>query len=208
MSSHSHRIAALYERHAHHYDMDRNRNLRVESGWLNRFVSLLQADQSVLDIGCGHGEPIGRYLVEAGFSVTGIDTSPTLISLCRERFPRHEWLVADMRTLDLGKSYQGLLAWDSFFHLSPEDQRRMFPVFRKHAAPGAALLFTSGTSHGERIGSYRGEPLYHGSLSPAEYSELLALNGFHVRAHIVEDPDCGFHTVWLAQRADRSAEID
>jgi hypothetical protein len=40
----------------------------------------------------------------------------------------------------------------------------MFPLFRKHSALNAALLFTSGPVGGEAIGEYRGEPLYHGSL--------------------------------------------
>jgi hypothetical protein len=66
--------------------------------------------------------------------------------MCKERFPDRDWQVADMRTLSLGRAFEGLLAWDSFFHLCPEDQRRMFPVFRKHAAPRAALMFTSGPS--------------------------------------------------------------
>ena len=39
-----------------------------------------------------------------------------------------------MRTLSLNRCFSGILAWDSFFHLCPEDQRRMFPIFRKHAA--------------------------------------------------------------------------
>jgi hypothetical protein len=34
-------------------------------------------------------------------------------------------------------------------------------VFRRHAAPKAALMFTSGPAAGEAIGAYRGEPLYH-----------------------------------------------
>ncbi len=147
-----------------------------------------------------HGEPIARYLIEKGFDVTGIDASQTLISLCRNRFCDREWLVADMRTLRLGKTFHGLIAWDSLFHLSFEDQRRMFPIFKKHAAPGAALLFTSGSSHGERPGSYHGETLYHASLSCTEYSQLLKSNGFSILAHTVEDPNCGFHTVWLAQQ--------
>ena len=75
----------------------------------------------------------------------------------------------------------------------------MFPVSRRLAAPGTALMFTSGTSHGEAIGSYRGEPLYHASLAPQEYQTLLESNGFRVEAHTVEDPDCGGHTIWLAQ---------
>ena len=104
-----------------------------------------------------------------------------------------------MRTLALDQPFDGLIAWDSFFHLSHAHQRRMFPIFRRHAAPGAALLFTSGPAHGEAIGSYRGEPLYHASLSEAEYRALLAANGFAVVRQVAEDADCGGHTVWLAQ---------
>ena len=75
----------------------------------------------------------------------------------------------------------------------------MFPIFKRHALPRAALMFTSGTSHGEAIGSYRGEPLSHASLAPEVYRALLKTNGFRVVAHVAEDPECGGHTVWLAQ---------
>jgi hypothetical protein len=60
-------------------------------------------------------------------------------------------------------------------------------------------LFTSGPAHGEAIGSYRGEPLYHGSLDEAEYRMLLDDHGFDVVTHVAEDPGCGGHTVWLAR---------
>jgi hypothetical protein len=123
-----------------------------------------------------------------------------MISICADRFPEQEWRVADMRALDLGRTFHGILAWDSFFHLSQQDQRRMFPIFARHTASGAALMFTSGPSAGEQLGSYRGEPLYHASLDGNEYRGLLHDNGFHVVTHVVEDPTCGRHTVWLAQR--------
>jgi hypothetical protein len=38
-------------------------------------------------------------------------------------------------------------------------------------------------------------PLYHASLDPAEYRSLLDRNGFDVVSHVVEDPDCGGHTI-------------
>jgi hypothetical protein len=99
----------------------------------------------------------------------------------------------------LDRTFNGLLAWDSFFHLHQEDQRRMFRVFRRHAAPRAALMFTSGPSRGEAFGTYGGEPLYHASLDASEYHALLDANGFQVVMHVAEDPDCGRHTIWLAQ---------
>jgi hypothetical protein len=33
----------------------------------------------------------------------------------------------------------------------------------------------------------------------AEYNSLLNENGFEVVAHVVEDPSCGLHTIWLSQ---------
>lgn len=198
-ASPSEQVIALYERHAHAWDADRGRRLGPEKPWLDRLMSLLPRGVPILDIGCGSAEPIAKYLIDRGFDVSGIDASPTMVSICRARFPAREWAVADMRTLALGRTYRGLVAWDSFFHLSHGDQRRMFPVFRAHAAPGAALLFTSGPSHGEAIGAYRGEPLYHASLSGSEYRSLLLSNGFDVVAHTTEGLDLGGHTVWLAR---------
>jgi trans-aconitate methyltransferase len=199
MSLEADRIASLYERHANAYDKLRGRDL-CEKSWLDRFAALLPPHGAIVDIGCGMGEPIARYLIEAGHPVTGIDSSPALIETCRARFPEQSWRVADMRGLSLGRRFDGLIAWDSFFHLCPDDQRGMFGVFAAHAAPGAALMFTSGPADGIAMGTFEGEPLYHASLDAAEYRALLGNNGFDVVAHAVEDPSCGGHTVWLARR--------
>jgi hypothetical protein len=91
-----------------------------------------------------------------------------MIERCVARFPSAEFHVADMRTLALQRLFNGLIAWNSFFHLTVEDQRDMFPIFAAHAAKRAALLFTSGPEHGEAIGTFEGEPLYHASLAPTE----------------------------------------
>lgn len=191
-------ILDLYQRRAHDWDRERGRGL-FERPWLDRFATLLPPGGSVIDIGCGAGEPIARHFIEQGFAVTGIDGAPAMIALCRTRFPGGDFLAADMRSLALGRRFDGILAWDSFFHLRPDDQRAMFAVFARHAAPGAALMFTSGPSRGEVIGTFHGEPLYHASLAPEEYRALLAANGFSVVAHVAEDSACGGHTVWLAR---------
>ena len=151
-------IIDLYERHAAAFDADRSRAL-FERGWLERFRAAMAPAVSVLDLGCGMGEPIARYLIENEHPLTGVDSSRAMIAMCEARFPNATWIVADMRRLDLGATFGGILAWDSFFHLTAEDQRAMFAVFRAHAAPGTALMFTSGPARGEAIGSYRDEPL-------------------------------------------------
>jgi cyclopropane fatty-acyl-phospholipid synthase-like methyltransferase len=198
------RIPQIYEAVAAAYDRARNREL-MERAYLERVVGGLAPRSDVLDLGCGAGEPIARFFADAGHRVTGVDVSSAMVALCRARFPEHTWIQQDMRALNLKKCFAAIVAWDSFFHLPPDDQRAMFPVFARHAAPGAALLFTSGTEEGASQGSLFGHALYHASLATAEYARLLSEHGFAVSLHRVSDPDCGEHTVWLAHRDVRTA---
>src|SRR5262245_25907603 len=115
------------------------------------------------------------------------------------RIPRSK-IVSDMRTLALGRRFQAVLAWDSYFFLKHDDRRQMFDVSADHADAFAVLMFNTGPAYGEAIGNYQGEPLYHTSLDPVEYEALLDRHGFSVIAHAVEDPQAGGRTVWLAQR--------
>jgi SAM-dependent methyltransferase len=198
MSS-SERIVGLYEDNAAAWDAQRGRDL-FERHWLDRFCTLLPPGGGVLDLGCGMGEPIAAYLAAHGFAVTGVDSSPSLVALARRRHPAQKWLVCDMRALELRSAFHDLVAWHSFFHLSPSDQRPMFERFAAHLVPGGVLMFTSGWSEGEAIGEWQGEPHYHGSLDTTEYRALLEANGFAVLDHVVSDPDCGHATIWLARR--------
>ena len=72
-------IRQLYERYARAFDKDRFRGL-FEKEWLDWFRALIPPGGSVLDLGCGMGEPIARYLIEAGYALTGVDSSPSMIA--------------------------------------------------------------------------------------------------------------------------------
>jgi SAM-dependent methyltransferase len=198
------RIVEHYERHALAWDADRRAAAWIDRPWIDRFVDLLAPGAAVLDLGCGGGAPVAAHMVARGLRVTGVDSSSTLISLCRSRLPGEEWIVADMRTLALHRRFAGILAWDSFFHLHHDDQRAMFAVFADHAAAGGILMFNAGFSHGEAVGEYRGDPLYHASLDPCEYAGLLAGFGFELIEHSVGDPAKGGRIAWLARAAHQT----
>ena len=196
-------VISIYQEHAAAFERLRGTAL-IERAWLAEFLAQLPvASPQVLDIGCGYGVPIARHLIENGCRITGVDTSLPLLARAKAAFPAHQWIAADMRRLPLDGPFHGLIAWHSFFHLRPEDQRPMFNEFRRLAAPGAVLMFTSGTGLGEAIGEFEGKPLYHGSLDGREYRELLEANGFEVLRHVREDPGCGGATVWVAKRGGR-----
>jgi SAM-dependent methyltransferase len=193
------RIIGHYERHALSWDADRRAAGWNDKPYIERFLGFLPRGATVLDLGCGGGSPVARHMVAEGFRVAGVDSSPTLVGLCRTRMPDQEWIVADMRSLALGRRFGGILAWDSFFHLSYQDQRAMFGIFGAHAAPAAILMFNAGFGHCEAIGTYRGDPLYHASLDASEYEALLADFGFQLIEHSIDDPAKGGRIFWLAR---------
>ena len=192
-------LQAVYERQAGAWDAGRARNL-FEKGWLDRLLARTMTGDTVLDIGCGSGEPIARHIVERGRHVCGIDFAGPMLALAQARMPRERWLLRDMRELDLGETFAGVVAWDSFFHLSREEQRRVLPRLARHVAPGGGLLVTVGPADGEVLGTVGGEAVYHASLSPGEYARLLRGVGLQVDAFVPEDPACAGHTVLFAVR--------
>lgn len=191
-------IVSIYQRHADAFALLRSRSL-FEKRWLDAFLAAMTRPGRVLDLGCGNGQPIAGYFIQQGFALTGVDGAEAMISRARTQFPAQRWLQHDMRTLALGETFDGLIAWDSFFHLSQDDQRQMFSVFARHSHPGSVLMFTSGPADGIAMGEFEGEPLFHASLAPEEYRARLTEIGFTVLEMKAEDPDCGGHTIWLAK---------
>lgn len=192
-------IRTVYEAVAHQFDRDRSKAL-MEKPYLDQVLQRLGGGREILDLGCGSAEPIAKFFIDAGCRCTGVDAAGAMIALCRKRYPDQAWRVGDMRGLNLGRRFDAIIAWDSFFHLTADEQRAMFPVFAQHSAPGALLLFTAGPAAGVAMGEIYGHPLYHASLDSNEYAALLEAHGFKVLLHRVEDPACGKHTVWLAQQ--------
>lgn len=206
------RIIGLYDDQAPGWVADRGSVLGFgergldEQAALDAFASQLPVGGSVLDVGCGSGWPWGAALLDRGFQVTGVDSSPRLIAHAATTLAAGEWRVGDLRTLDLGRTFDGLLVWYSLFHLTPEDQRSAFARILDHGSKEAVLLMTAGGHEaGVSIGSWRGEPLYHASLGAEAYRAILTAAGFQVigPAEPERITDRGYG---LARRAIVSAE--
>lgn len=193
------RTLDIYTRNGAAFDMQRPKRLH-ERSWLERLEAQLPDGGSLLDVGCGAAEPIAAYYIEKGYDVTGVDFSPSMIALAQSRFPDNTWLQADMRALDLSVAFNGIIAWNSFFHLNQGDQRQTLRRFERHLLPEGALMVTVGPHEGEVLGHVNGEEVYHSSLAPGEYRSILDSLGMDILEFVFEDESCDQQTVLLAKK--------
>jgi 2-polyprenyl-3-methyl-5-hydroxy-6-metoxy-1,4-benzoquinol methylase len=193
------RIAEHYERHAHAFDSARGKRF-VERHWLQRFLLPLRRGGTILDLGCGGGEPVSRFLIDSGFALTGVDSSEKMIALSRTRFARHIWLHADMRAVMLDSGFDGVLAWDSLYHLRPADQRGMIARAAAWLKPNGRLLFNTVPAQGEAIEAYHDADLYHESLEPADYRDVFGKVGLAEIAFTPNDVATGGRSIWLLRK--------
>lgn len=177
---------------------NRSQNL-MEEKYLELICSLIPKQGNILDLGCGSGKPIFEYFKNRGYQVVGVDASEKILSIARENFPEDEFFLMDMRQLKLEQKFNAIIAWHSFFHLEGKDQEKMFKIFQEQLKPNGVLMFTSGNELAEAWSENYGQDLYHASLSPEQYQELLAAHQFKLIQHSIEDPECGGATVWIAQ---------
>ncbi len=78
--------ATEYEKNAHEYLCDRDESLvgyKVVRQWANS----LPAGSEVIEIACGGGYPVTKELSEAGLNLWAIDSSKTLLTEFKKRFP-------------------------------------------------------------------------------------------------------------------------
>lgn len=85
-------VCASYEKIVVWYDNARTKTL-MEKEYLDLCLKHLKPGTSMLDLGCGTGEPIAKFFIEQGMKITGIDGSSKMIALCKERFPEQQWQV-------------------------------------------------------------------------------------------------------------------
>ncbi|WP_425098813.1 class I SAM-dependent DNA methyltransferase [Tropicibacter sp. S64] len=190
---------ATYEREAAAFDAQRPKGL-FEAGWLGRMLADVPPGGAVLDLGCGAGEPIGAFLHASGHALTGVDFARPMLDLFACRFPEATAIHADMRHLDLGRRFAAIVAWDSFFHLTQDEQRAALPRIAAHLDAGGRLLVTVGPEAGEVLGHVNGAPVYHASLAQAEYEAILSQAGCETEAFVPNDAESHGHTLLLARR--------
>lgn len=165
------------------------------------FVKRLKPGDSVLDIGCGTGIPNAKYISKKGLMVTGIDISTKLINKAKKNTSKVKFIQADIAEFQTNEGFDGIIAWDSLFHLRLNEHE---PVFRKIYSflkfNGFFLFTHGGGTGGEITGEMFGHQFSYSTLGPKKTKQLLLSLGFAIIRWKIYDQGSGY-MIGLVQKS-------
>ncbi|MFA7384456.1 MAG: class I SAM-dependent methyltransferase [Desulfurivibrionaceae bacterium] len=171
---------------------------------LLRFYAALETQRgALLDLGCGAGEPFGRFFVDHGWQVTGVDFSAKMLAAAARYVPEMKTVCKDMRAVDFAPhSFDAITAVYSLFHVPRADHLAMFEKFHRWLKPHGRVLFVyatkeyTGSEEFDGFKEFLGQDLYYSHKSPANLSQDLGSAGFAIEG--ADYRDIGGETfLWL-----------
>lgn len=114
---------------------------RIAARWTENVLLRHGAGPRVLDAGCGTGRD-AAHLHRLGRQVTGIDLAESMLAHARIHHPGPDYLRADLRTFDLGRTVDAVVCLDSallYCHTN-EELTGFLTACRRHLSPGGLLV--------------------------------------------------------------------
>jgi ubiquinone/menaquinone biosynthesis C-methylase UbiE len=168
-----------YDKIAEEYQIDRPAFDHSEE--LVKFAGLLPKNGKVLDVGCGAGVPVAKFLVEAGFEVVGVDFSEKMLKLARKNVPQATFVRKNMIKMDFAdNSFDGLTAFYSIIHVPREKHSLLFKNFNRILRPDGIMLVCMGPDDWESTEEYYGIRMFWSQYSPEKSLQLVNDAGFEV----------------------------
>jgi cyclopropane fatty-acyl-phospholipid synthase-like methyltransferase len=181
--------------------------------YVDRVLEGLPAGAKVLDLGCGTGEPVARYVVGRGFRVTGVDESAEMLKFARQTIPEAELIHGDMVTVELVDTFDAAVAWDSMFHVERRHHAAIYRKLATYLRAGARLLLSVGGSAPAEDDSVEGftsemygQTFYYSGFAPEVTRKLIEESGFEIELWEVDDPTSRGHIAVIARKRAPAAE--
>lgn len=186
-------LQEIYDAFAQTYE--ENRGVFDMSEVLDLFYSKLVIEHgSLLDLGCGAGEPVARYFIERGWSVSGVDFSEKMIELASKYAPEMQTFHADISKINFEPGlFHAITASYSLFHVPANKHVDLFLKIYKWLHPNGKALFTyatkeyTGSKEFDGYKTFMKQELYYSHKDPDELYVDLENIGFSIESKDYRD---------------------
>ncbi|WP_215240087.1 class I SAM-dependent methyltransferase [Dyadobacter helix] len=166
-----------YEYHAETFIRCRSKGTNgVGAASVRRWGKVLPPKATVLDLGCGTGDPVSRALQDEGLALYGIDASPSMIQLFRQNFPNAPAACeAAEDSSFFNRQFDAIIAWGLLFLLPEKKQEIVIRKMANALYTEGKLLFTAPSQKMKWEDAITA--LESISLGAQRYKELLEASG-------------------------------
>ena len=148
--AHRRTVESGYDRMAEQYLATKDLEDPLALAALEDLASLLPSGAAVLDLGCGAGVPVTRWLADRSFAVTGVDVSARQLDLARKNVPAGTFLKADMTELTFApESFDAAVAFHSIIHVPRAEHLALLESIHRWLRPEGVFLATMSVSENE-----------------------------------------------------------
>lgn len=141
--AHRRTVERGYDRMAERYLATKDPEDPLALAALEDLASFLPPAAAVLDLGCGAGVPVTRWLADRGFAVTGVDVSARQLELARSNVPAATFIKADMIFLSFAPAtFDAVVAFHSIIHVPRTEHPMLLAKIQRWLKPGGTFLAT------------------------------------------------------------------
>lgn len=138
-------IISFFDERADRWDSMQERNEQVIEKILD--VGGIKKGISVLDVACGTGILFFDYKKRQVASVTGVDISPEMVKIAKNKFSDFEIVCADAETVTFDKQFDAVMIYNAFPHFI--NPRQLIENLAKATKHGGRLTVAHGMSKEE-----------------------------------------------------------
>ena len=129
--------------------------------WRGNTVIPVPNSGRALDLGCGNGKTVST-LLDAGYTVTGVDFSSVAIEQCRERFNESEFTVASVCNMPFGDgTFDYNTAVHVLEHLDDESLAKAVAEIRRVLRPSGFVFVRCFTERDMRSDKRKGSDIFY-----------------------------------------------
>lgn len=162
---------------------NRQRKIYQSKPLLLKFLKYIPKNSKVLDLGCGAGIPVSKFLADNSCKVVGIDFSDGMLKLARKNVTSARFLRMDMTKIKFKEnSFNGAVSFYAIIHIPREYHQKIYKNLHKIIKPNGVLFANaSGTSTWEETAKdYMGVPMFWSFYHPKKTLKLISNAGFQI----------------------------